>query len=89
MWNTGWGGAAINYNAVLGEPFKVEGFIPGNNNISVSVVGKGNNKDIKENVTIIPFPKTGEAPMIIAVDEKQNWMNERQSIPSGWWFEED
>ena len=87
MWNTGWGGAAINYKAVLGEPFKVEGFIPGNNNISVTVVGRGND-DNEIRTTTIPFPKTGEAPMIIAVDENQNWMNERQSIPSEWWTEE-
>lgn len=32
----------------------------------------------------VSFPKTGEAPMMIAVDPSTNWMTERTSIPSSW-----
>lgn len=85
MWNTGWKGASINYTAVLGEPFKVTGFNPTSNNISVSVVGnEGNSGKVKT----ITFPKKGEAPMIIAVDASVNWMNERVSVPETWFYEE-
>lgn len=84
MWNTGWGGASINYTAVLGEPFKVEGFKPDKNNVSVEVVDKGNSGKVKT----ITFPKKGEAPMMLAVDASVNWMNERVSVPDTWFYEE-
>ena len=84
MWNTGWGGASINYTAVLGEPFKVEGFKPDKNNVSVAVVDKGNSGVVKT----ITFPKKGEAPMMLAVDASVNWMKERVSIPETWFYEE-
>ena len=88
MWNTGWGGTEINPDDYIDEPFEVEGFIPGDNNISLTVAGRGNNTDIKENVTKIPFPKKGEAPMIIACDpDCWEWMPERVSIPGSWWTE--
>ena len=85
MWNTGWGGASINYTAVLGEPFKVEGFKPDKNNVSVAVVDKGNSGAVKT----ITFPKQGEAPMMLAVDASVNWMNERVSVPDTWFYEVD
>ena len=84
MWNTGWGGASIDYTAVLGEPFKVKGFIPDNNNISVEVVDRGGSGEVKT----ITFPKKGEAPMMLAVGADVNWMNERVSIPKKWFDEE-
>jgi hypothetical protein len=34
----------------------------------------------------IKFPKAGEAPMIIAVDPSQQWMKERVSVPSEWFY---
>ncbi len=34
----------------------------------------------------VKFPKAGEAPMIIAVDKSQGWMNERQSVPESWFY---
>ena len=81
MWNTGWGGAAIDYEAVLDKPFEVSGYIPGNNNISVTVVDRGTSGQVKT----IKFPKKGEAPMIIAVDpENWTWMKERSSVPDTW-----
>lgn len=63
------------------ETFPVTGWIPEKNNISVTVLQKGN-----EGVQFvnIPFPKAGEVPMIIAVDPSQSWMLERQSIPELW-----
>lgn len=84
MWNTGWNGSSINYTAVLGEPFKVEGFKPDKNNVSVAVVDKGNSGVVKT----ITFPKKGEAPMMLAVDASVNWMKERVSIPETWFYEE-
>lgn len=84
MWNTGWGGTAINYTAVLDVPFTVEDFDAARNNITVSVVGNGGSGDVKT----ITFPKAGEAPMILAVDPTTNWMNERVSIPKAWFTEE-
>ena len=81
MWNTGWNGASIDYNDVLSSfDIKNNDWNPSSNNISVSVVGRGMN----EGVQVITFPKTGEIPMIIAVDPEINWMVERQSVPSSW-----
>ena len=81
MRNTGWNGASIDYNAVLSSfDIKNNDWNPSSNNISVSVVGRGMN----EGVQVIKFPKTGEIPMIIAVDPELNWMVERQSVPSSW-----
>ena len=34
----------------------------------------------------ITFPKKGEAPMIIAVDATTPWMDEKVSVPTGWFF---
>lgn len=34
----------------------------------------------------VRFPRSGEAPMIIAVDPWQNWMGERQSVPESWFY---
>lgn len=61
----------------------VSGWNPDTHNILVKVEGKQS-----ENVYIIPFPKVGEVPMVIAVDTYQPWMDERQHIPSSWWTTE-
>ena len=80
MMNTGIG-SAIDYNAVL-DQFNIENkdWNPETNNITISVVGRGNNAGVQ----VIPFPKEGEIPMIIAVDPTWNWMSERQSVPADW-----
>lgn len=49
-----------------------------NNNITF----RANGKDGR--MYTVSFPKTGEAPMMIAVDPSTNWMTERTSIPSSW-----
>ena len=61
----------------------VTGWNPEENNILVKVAGRQT-----ESVCLIPFPKKGEVPMVIAVDTYQRWMDERQPIPSTWWTEE-
>lgn len=71
----------IGWDDVLAE-FDVEGWVPDDNNIEVTV------KENKDNgvITVIPFPKEGEAPMIIAVDPFMDWMPERVSLPSNWYI---
>lgn len=69
----------VDYNKVLNE-FEVTGWDPAINNVSVKV----NGKDGK--VFTISFPKAGDAPMIIAVDPSQQWMPERVSVPSSWFY---
>lgn len=61
----------------------VSGWNPDTHNILVKVKGQQS-----ENVYIIPFPKVGEVPMVIAEDTYQPWMDERQHIPSSWWTTE-
>ena len=87
MYNTGWGGSTIFRSGKESElaKFDVTGWVYDDNNISVTVVGKGPNDGVKT----IKFPKKGEAPMMIAVPETQNWMTERSSVPSSWWYKVD
>ena len=73
MLNTGRDGE-INYEKEL-DTFKVEGWNPDNNNISVTVEGNPND---------IIFPKEGEAPKVISVDPTTNWMFERTPAPESW-----
>ena len=73
---------SIDKNAELAK-FTVTGWDPEKNNVEVEV------KDAKNNrVYTIAFPKKGEAPMIIAVDESQEWMTERNSVPKAWFTED-
>ena len=83
MLNTGWQGSAISYGAEL-DKFEVSGYDPSINNISVTVQGRGGSGD----VMVITFPKKGKAPMIIALDASNNWMDERSSVPTGWFTTE-
>ena len=73
MLNTGRDGE-IDYDKEL-DTFKVEGWNPTNNNISVKVAGVDND---------ITFPETGKAPKVIAVDPTTKWMNERTPAPESW-----
>ena len=77
MYNTN----PIEKDEVLAE-FDVEEWDPTENNVSVSVVSKENNGVI----TVIPFPKKGEVPMIIAFDTFYPWMTEQKSLPDKWWY---
>ena len=62
--------------------FDVTGWDPQSNNIKVSV-----KSNVSEGVIIdIPFPKTGEIPMIMAVKGFVNWQLERESLPERYWF---
>jgi hypothetical protein len=91
MWNTGKQGP-IDYNAELAK-FNVTGWIPGENNIELTVFLPDNKKSAATEVKI-QFPRKGTAPKMIAFDagESWNWMKERQSVPGGtgsegdWWF---
>jgi hypothetical protein len=67
----------IDYSKALAE-FEVSGYNYDNNNITF----RANGKDGR--MYTVSFPKTGEAPMMIAVDPTTNWMTERTSIPSSW-----
>lgn len=62
--------------------YDVTGWNINSHNISVQVQQK-DNQGVYNNVV---FPKAGEAPMIIAVDPSQGWMNERQSVPESWFY---
>lgn len=63
------------YSLVLSE-FEVTGW--DNNNISITI--NGNNGSVWE----IPFPKQGQAPMIVAMKPTVDWNIERQSVLSNW-----
>lgn len=66
----------------LEEKFdNIEGWNPLTNNISVKVRNKDNGA-----VFNIPFPKAGEAPMIIATPVDWKWMEETVSVPSTWFY---
>ena len=68
------------WDANLAE-FTVTGWKPGDNNITVSV-----NSVANEGVIIsFPFSRTGEVPMIIAVDTHVDWQLEKVSLPQNWW----
>ena len=86
MLNTGWGGTPLYYdgeNSVLATiPILNDDWNPATNNIRVIVQDNGASDGVKT----IRFPKQGEAPMMIAVDEDKKWMRERSSIPSSWWY---
>ena len=85
MLNTGAGGSDIYWSGIQSElaKFDVTGWIPKDNNVSVTVADKDNNG------ILIKFPEAGEAPMMIAVDGDIHWMTERSEVPSNWfkdWF---
>ena len=68
-----------NANYVLGE-FDATGYNATANNVSVTVETRGDN----EGVFIIPFPKKGTAPKIVAVPVITDWMTERTKVPTTW-----
>ena len=60
----------------------VTGYDMSAHNVSVQVEQQGSTGVYNH----VKFPKAGEAPMIIAVDQSQTWMNERQSVPESWFY---
>jgi hypothetical protein len=80
MYNTTAG--KVNYNAELAV-FDVTGWDPLANNVSVTVKGNASEAPL-----VIPFPKKGEVPMIIAEHPARKWMDERVSIPADWFTTE-
>ncbi len=84
MLNTGWGGTVIEENKVLAE-FDVTGWIPADNNISISVERQGDS----EGFYTIQFPKKGKIPMIVATEitPLTPWMVEKESVPEDWYSE--
>jgi hypothetical protein len=78
--NTMYNTTSPKWNSALAQ-FKVTGWNPNSNNISVTMV----TKESKDAVMTIPFPKTGETPMIIAVKPFVDWQPERTPLPENWW----
>ena len=76
MYNTKGG---VDYDKELAV-FDVEGWDYNANNIGIRVKGKDGQ------LFSIKFPKTGEVPMIIAVDPTEKWMGERVSVPRSWFY---
>lgn len=77
MYNT----EAPNYELMLAE-FAVSGWDFVANNISVAVESNDN----KSIIQVIPFPREGEAPMIIAFDPiTTHWNVEREAFDSGFY----
>jgi hypothetical protein len=74
MYNTE---GTIDYSKILAE-FEVSDYDYDANNITF----RANGKDGR--MYTVSFPKTGEAPMMIAVNPSTKWMTERTSIPSSW-----
>ena len=74
------------HEGVLGsnpnEEFDVTGWDKTSHNVSVKVK-QAKNSTVYNNVV---FPKSGEAPMIIAVESSQEWMQERKSVPESWFY---
>ncbi len=66
------------------EEYTVSGWNPETHNILVQVKQNSSNS---VNFNTIPFPKSGDVPMIIAVNPSLGWMNERQSIPESWFID--
>ena len=87
MLNTGWGGSTIYTTGAESElaKFAVTGWDKDNNNISLTVYRPDAHNS---NGMTIKFPKRGDAPMIIAVDENKAWMTERIGAPASWFTTE-
>ena len=78
--NTMYNTTSPKWNSALAQ-FKVTGWNPNSNNISVTMV----TKESKDAIMTIPFPKTGETPMMIAVKPFVDWQPERTPLPENWW----
>ena len=68
--------------AMVIDEFEVKGWNPAANNVSISVTSKVND----EVIIVIPFPKKGEVPMMIALDTFYTWMPEQESLAENWYY---
>ncbi len=66
------------------KEYTVTGWDPDTHNVSIQVKQSQSNGMLYNNIA---FPKTGEVPMIIAVNPNQAWMEERVSIPETWFVD--
>lgn len=64
----------------------ISGWIPDENNISVTVTYKDETTKTGTNFYTIPFPEVGQVPMMFATDPSVLWMYERVDFPA-WWIE--
>lgn len=71
----------VDYSKSLAD-FGVTGWIPSQNNVSVTVTGKDGY------TWEVVFPLTGEVPFIVATADGKEWMNERVGVPNIEWFGE-
>lgn len=71
----------VDYSKSLAD-FEVTGWIPSQNNVSVTVTGKDGY------TWEVVFPLTGEVPFIVATADGKEWMNERVGVPNIEWFGE-
>ena len=65
------------------ETISITGWNPAENNLTVIVARTSN---VNDGVYTIPFPKKGAAPMIVAVANTLQWMEERVAVPENWWY---
>lgn len=79
MLNTG--ASDVDYSKSLAD-FDVTGWIAGDNNVSVEVVGKDGYK------WVLNFPEVGKVPFIVATADGKEWMTERNRVPTKEWFGE-
>ena len=74
------------YTKVI-DQFEISGWIPGQNNISVTVTYKDETSKTGSTIYTIPFPKVGQVPMMFASDPIVPWMIEKRNFPK-WWLEQ-
>ena len=74
----------IDYTKVIAE-FPISGWIPNDNNISVTVKYSDENSETGSSFYTIPFPEVGKVPMMFATDILVPWMEERINFPQ-WWL---
>ena len=74
------------YTKVI-DQFEISGWIPDQNNISVTVTYKDNTSETGNTIYDIPFPKVGQVPMMFATDPIVSWMIEKKNFPK-WWLEQ-
>lgn len=92
---------SVNWNPEVCK--KITGWIPEQNNIWITVQDARTNPDdyvftdlfaasvesenAAEHIYRVNFPKDGTPPMILALDQSVNWMDESVHIPESWWKE--
>ena len=75
----------IDYTKVYAE-INVPGWIPAQNNISVTITYKDETSATGSSIYTIPFPEVGQIPMMFATYVNVPWMKERNNFPE-WWVD--